>query len=294
MMNADGFAGFSRRQQRMGTRGISPVPGACYLLKSRRICNGFGVADHSKFAHYAGGMSVEEIAAQHREIEHLNKSFGKNFRFSGGIESDILADGSLDYPNDVLAFRLCRRQHPQPLQTRLLDADRADHPRRRKPIHHDPQAYDGPPAPAPSGTGPGLATTHRVRAHRDRIHHSKKTERHSALSVHKARGYEPRRPYGLSFAPLDLKTLRSNHPVVAHPIEKPAYDFVRRLLRAPLILDGLASTVIRPAVHRVLLRLEWMTLTRPRPYTNSKSTPAFSQGLVKILPVCSGTRLPAR
>ena len=29
MMNADGFAGFSRRQQRMGTRGISPVPGAC-------------------------------------------------------------------------------------------------------------------------------------------------------------------------------------------------------------------------------------------------------------------------
>src|SRR5215475_12065307 len=29
MMNADGFAGFSRRQQRIGTRGISPVPGAC-------------------------------------------------------------------------------------------------------------------------------------------------------------------------------------------------------------------------------------------------------------------------
>jgi threonine dehydrogenase-like Zn-dependent dehydrogenase len=29
MVNADGFAGFSRRQQRIGTRGISPVPGAC-------------------------------------------------------------------------------------------------------------------------------------------------------------------------------------------------------------------------------------------------------------------------
>ena len=29
MVNAVGFAGFSRRQQRIGTRGISPVPGAC-------------------------------------------------------------------------------------------------------------------------------------------------------------------------------------------------------------------------------------------------------------------------
>ena len=42
---------------------------------------------------------------------------------------------------------------------------------------------------------------------------------------HKPRGYEPRRPSGLS--PLDLKTLRSNHPVVAHQIEKPAYAFER-------------------------------------------------------------------
>jgi hypothetical protein len=31
MMNADGFAGFSRRQQRIGTRGTLPVPGACFL-----------------------------------------------------------------------------------------------------------------------------------------------------------------------------------------------------------------------------------------------------------------------
>jgi hypothetical protein len=34
MMSADGFAGFSRRQQRMGTRGISPVPGACQLSEA--------------------------------------------------------------------------------------------------------------------------------------------------------------------------------------------------------------------------------------------------------------------
>src|SRR5215218_1465631 len=62
----------------------------------------FGVADHSKSAHYAGGLSVAEIASQHREINKLNKGFGKNFRIFKGIESDILADGSLDYPDDVL------------------------------------------------------------------------------------------------------------------------------------------------------------------------------------------------
>ncbi|MET4149017.1 MULTISPECIES: PHP domain-containing protein [unclassified Bradyrhizobium] len=62
----------------------------------------FGVADHSKSAHYAGGLSVEQIAEQHREADRLNKRLGKDFRILKGIESDILADGSLDYPDEVL------------------------------------------------------------------------------------------------------------------------------------------------------------------------------------------------
>jgi DNA polymerase (family X) len=62
----------------------------------------FGVADHSKSAHYAGGLSVEEIDLQHREADRLNKRYGQGFRILKGIESDILADGSLDYPEDVL------------------------------------------------------------------------------------------------------------------------------------------------------------------------------------------------
>ena len=63
----------------------------------------FGVADHSKSAHYAGGLSVPEIASQHRAIEKLNKTFGKDFRIFKGIESDILANGSLDYSDGVMA-----------------------------------------------------------------------------------------------------------------------------------------------------------------------------------------------
>jgi DNA polymerase (family 10) len=63
----------------------------------------FGVADHSKSAHYAGGLSVDEIEAQHAEVDRLNKRFGKSFQILKGIESDILPDGSLDYPDEVLA-----------------------------------------------------------------------------------------------------------------------------------------------------------------------------------------------
>jgi DNA polymerase (family X) len=62
----------------------------------------FGVADHSRSAHYAGGLSLEQIEEQHREADQLNSKFGKEFRILRGIESDILADGALEYPDDVL------------------------------------------------------------------------------------------------------------------------------------------------------------------------------------------------
>ena len=46
----------------------------------------FGVADHSRSAHYAGGLSLEEVAAQHAEIDQLNRRYGKRFRIFKGIE----------------------------------------------------------------------------------------------------------------------------------------------------------------------------------------------------------------
>lgn len=62
----------------------------------------FGVSDHSQSAHYAGGLKKDEISAQHKEIAQLNKRYGNKFQIFKGIESDILADGSLDYPESVL------------------------------------------------------------------------------------------------------------------------------------------------------------------------------------------------
>jgi DNA polymerase (family X) len=63
----------------------------------------FGVADHSRSAAYAGGLSVAEIERQHAEIDALNAGHRGRFRIFKGIESDILADGALDYPDHVLA-----------------------------------------------------------------------------------------------------------------------------------------------------------------------------------------------
>src|SRR5205807_2240115 len=62
----------------------------------------FGVADHSRSAHYAGGLSIEQIGTQHAAIDRLNARSRGAFHVFKGIESDILADGSLDYPDEVL------------------------------------------------------------------------------------------------------------------------------------------------------------------------------------------------
>jgi DNA polymerase (family X) len=62
-----------------------------------------GITDHSRTAHYAGGLTIAEIEAQQAEIGRLNQGFAGDFRIFKGIESDILADGSLDYPDGVLA-----------------------------------------------------------------------------------------------------------------------------------------------------------------------------------------------
>jgi DNA polymerase (family X) len=61
-----------------------------------------GIADHSRSAAYAGGLTIERVRAQWAEIDKLNQTFGDSFQLFKGTECDILADGTLDYPDELL------------------------------------------------------------------------------------------------------------------------------------------------------------------------------------------------
>lgn len=60
------------------------------------------VCDHSRSAAYAGGLSADRLREQREEIERVNARL-EGFVVLAGCEVDILADGRLDYPDDVLA-----------------------------------------------------------------------------------------------------------------------------------------------------------------------------------------------
>lgn len=60
-----------------------------------------GITDHSRAAAYAGGLSVDDLRRQWDEIDAANQA-DPGIRILKGIESDILADGALDYPQAIL------------------------------------------------------------------------------------------------------------------------------------------------------------------------------------------------
>ncbi|MDB4975768.1 MAG: phosphoesterase, PHP-like protein [Myxococcaceae bacterium] len=59
------------------------------------------ITDHSPSAHYAHGVPLERLEQQWQEIREAEQRVG--IRILRGTESDILADGNLDYPPDILA-----------------------------------------------------------------------------------------------------------------------------------------------------------------------------------------------
>lgn len=64
-----------------------------------------GIADHSPTLKIANGASAEDLLGQGRTIQKYNhewESEDVDFRLIHGVESDILAGGKLDHPDDVL------------------------------------------------------------------------------------------------------------------------------------------------------------------------------------------------
>lgn len=80
-----------------GIHSLKEMAEACKKLNMQYL----GMCDHSKSAGYANGLSIERVQQQHAEIDELNKAMAP-FKIFKGIESDILSDGSLDYPEEIL------------------------------------------------------------------------------------------------------------------------------------------------------------------------------------------------
>ena len=62
-----------------------------------------GIADHSKSSFQAHGLDADRLLAQVAEIRALNDAHGPGFKVFAGSEVDILKDGSLDFPDEILA-----------------------------------------------------------------------------------------------------------------------------------------------------------------------------------------------
>lgn len=59
------------------------------------------ITDHSRSLAVAGGLSIDELMQQREEIEQVNREV-EGITVLAGVEMDILPDGRLDYPDDVL------------------------------------------------------------------------------------------------------------------------------------------------------------------------------------------------
>ena len=61
------------------------------------------ITDHSGGLGVAGGMKIPDVKKQREEINEVQTELGDRLRLLQGAEVEIHADGSLDYPDDILA-----------------------------------------------------------------------------------------------------------------------------------------------------------------------------------------------
>lgn len=62
-----------------------------------------GISDHSVSSFQAHGLDSKRLLEQVRRIRELNEEYAPYFRLFAGVECDIHKDGTLDYPDEVLA-----------------------------------------------------------------------------------------------------------------------------------------------------------------------------------------------
>lgn len=87
------------------------------------------VTDHSRSLKIANGLTIERLAEQHRLIDEMNRK-NHDFRILKGTEMDILPNGELDFPDELLekmdvvvaSIHTAQRQDRETLTRRVLGA----------------------------------------------------------------------------------------------------------------------------------------------------------------------------
>lgn len=114
------------------------------------------ITDHSQSLGIANGLSVERLLAQQEEVRRVNEMMGPDFTILHGTEMDIRADGSMDYPDEVLAkldvviasIHVGQKQDRDTITRRVLNAienqhvDIIGHPRSQLIPDRGPTALD--------------------------------------------------------------------------------------------------------------------------------------------------------
>ena len=114
------------------------------------------ITDHSRSLGIANGLSIERLLAQQEEVRQVDAEMGDDFRVLHGTEMDIKADGTLDFPDEVLAqldvviasLHVSLRQPREQITERMLNAiknphvDIIGHPRARHIPDREPADLD--------------------------------------------------------------------------------------------------------------------------------------------------------
>jgi len=61
------------------------------------------ISDHSRSLGVANGLSIERLQAQREAINEIQSQLGEDIVLLQGAEVEVRVDGSLDYPDDILA-----------------------------------------------------------------------------------------------------------------------------------------------------------------------------------------------
>ena len=114
------------------------------------------ITDHSPSSAIANGLSIERLLAQHDEVRQVDAEMNGEIRVLHGTEMDIRADGTLDFPDEVLekldfvvaSLHASLRQPREQITARVLNAirnphvDVIGHPRGQLILERDPADLD--------------------------------------------------------------------------------------------------------------------------------------------------------